>query len=111
MFEKKNLPSPVDQEIQRVLDAMPNFAPGSNAHRLCVEQLEKLQAISKQQAEMRQKFTKADRGEFLKRILGFFGFGALIFGLSKYQNEGNIDPSARPGTVRKIIERMVGFFM
>lgn len=89
MFGKKKRPNFYDMEAERIQMAITKLDIGSDEYKEASSELKQLIAMRGEDKESKRRIDKRDKGQMLIKGLGITGILAAIFGMAKFEKEGN----------------------
>lgn len=89
MFGKKRKPNFYEEEIVRVQQAMSTMTVGSPEYKEAQSELKLIISLKGDHKEVNRRIAKSDKGQLLIKGLGVTGILAAIFGMAKFEKDGN----------------------
>lgn len=76
--------------------------PGTDEYDKIQKQLEMLSQNEKRIRETRSRITKEGKGNLLLKGLGLLGVGGIVYGVSKFESEGNMFTGQKGGIITSL---------
>lgn len=89
MFGKRRKPNFYDLETERIQAKMATLEVGSAEYKQAQADLKELIAMRGNDKESKRRISKADKGQLMVKGLGVAGIAACIFGMAKFERDGN----------------------
>jgi hypothetical protein len=99
----------LELEEEKLLDLLYHTAGGTEEYDKLQKELQMLQEFTGKKVEMRQVFTKEDRGAMVSKIVGAASVGAVSFGLAWWEKSGNLFTGSSAKTVNGLVGRLGDF--
>lgn len=111
MFNRKpKTPSFYEEHLAKLQKALADATPGTDAYEKIMSEMLRLQEFAGKQKEMKQIFTKEDRGNIAGKIVGFLGLGGLAFGLARFEKNGGLFSGTSNNVIGGIVKIGSRFF-
>lgn len=109
MFGKRRKPNFYDLETERIQAKMATLEVGSDDYKKAQADLKELIAMRGNDKESKRRISKGDKGQLLIKGLGIAGIAGCIFGMSKFEKDGNTYTGEKKRWVESLVSNLGRF--